>query len=309
MPTPRTPQKMVAMVSRPCVPFYISLCFYLFCIQDSWAGVDICQTPIAYSYLSMEISSHNKSAFERNLGETEQENFNLDLIIRSEDNSLLFGVGYRYSFFNIDMLDPQTNGYLHTFFLPLHRISQNDVRSFRFSIAPALSTSSNVMKRPGEYTADAFQLLAALVWDRRLSDRVGLQYGICSDHRFGNYRMYPLITIHWQLHPGWTVDLGYPSSQLRYQFSAGSTFALQITPDGNEWYVLDKDLAQHSQFVYESYALKWSFDWQLAAKLTLTTSVGRQLHNRYEMTLRDGSRVRLAGKSVTRFAAKLRWRF
>ena len=73
--------------------------------------------------------------------------------------------------------------------------------------------------------------------------------------------------------------------------------------------LLDKELAQHSQFVYESYALEWSFDWQLATKLTLTTSVGRQLHNRYEMTLRDGSRVRLAGKSVTRYAAKLRWCF
>lgn len=64
----------------------------------------------------MEISSHNKSAFEKNLGDTEQENFNLDLIIRSKDNRLLFGVGHRYSFFNISMLDPQTNGHLHTFF-------------------------------------------------------------------------------------------------------------------------------------------------------------------------------------------------
>ena len=297
------------MISRQFFSHCMSLFLYLFCIQDSLARVDICRTPIAYSYLSMEISSHNKSAFERNLGETEQENFNLDLIIRSEDNSLLFGVGYRYSFFNIDMFDPQTNGYLHTFFLPLHRISQNDVRSFRFSIAPALSASSNVMKNPGRYTVDAFQLLAALVWDWRLSDRVSLQYGLCGDHRFGNYRIYPLIGVHWQLHPVWTIELGYPTSQLRYQFSAGSTSSLQITPDGNEWYVLDKNLAQHSQFVYQSYALEWSFDWQLGAKLTLTTSVGRQLHNRYEMTLRDGSRVRLAGESATRFTAKLRWRF
>ncbi|MCH7508857.1 MAG: hypothetical protein IIB68_03330 [Proteobacteria bacterium] len=297
------------MISRQFFSHCMSLFLYLFCIQDSLARVDICRTPIAYSYLSMEISSHNKSAFERNLGETEQENFNLDLIIRSEDNSLLFGVGYRYSFFNIDMFDPQTNGYLHTFFLPLHRISQNDVRSFRFSIAPALSASSNVMKNPGRYTVDAFQLLAALVWDWRLSDRVSLQYGLCGDHRFGNYRIYPLIGVHWQLHPVWTIELGYPTSQLRYQFSAGSTSSLQITPDGNEWYVLDKNLAQHSQFVYQSYALEWSFDWQLGAKLTLTTSVGRQLHNHYEMTLRDGSRVRLAGESATRFAARLRWRF
>ena len=297
------------MISRQFFSHCMSLFLYLFCIQDSLARVDICRTPIAYSYLSMEISSHNKSAFERNLGETEQENFNLDLIIRSEDNSLLFGVGYRYSFFNIDMFDPQTNGYLHTFFLPLHRISKNDVRSFRFSIAPALSASSNVMKNPGRYPVDAFQLLAALVWDWRLSDRVSLQYGLCGDHRFGNYRIYPLIGVHWQLHPVWTIELGYPTSQLRYQFSAGSTSSLQITPNGNEWYVLDKNLAQHSQFVYQSYALEWSFDWQLGAKLTLTTSVGRQLHNHYEMTLRDGSRVRLAGESATRFAARLSWRF
>ena len=297
------------MISRQFPFLCMSLCLYLFCIQGSLAGVDICRTPIAYSHLTTKIISHNESAIERNLGDTEQENYNLDLMINSADHSLLFGFGHHYSIIDISTLDPQTNGHLHTFFLPLHWISHNDVRSFRFSVAPALSASSNVMKNPGQYTADAFQLLAALVWDRRLSDRVSLLYGLCGDHRFGNYRIYPLIGVHWQFNPLWTFELGYPTSQLRYQFSAGSTSSLQITPDGNEWYILDKDLSQHSQFVYQSYALEWSFDWQLGAKLTLTTSVGRQLHNRYEMTLRDGSRVRLAGESATRFAARLRWHF
>ncbi|MCH8117486.1 MAG: hypothetical protein IIA78_05125 [Proteobacteria bacterium] len=284
------------------------MCLSLFCFSNSLAGVDICRQPTVYSQLSIAYYKHEKSSFESGIGETKQENVNFDLLFKLNDN-WAFGAGHRYTILNVEPLELQTNGHLHTFFLPLHRQSQSDRKSFRFSIAPALSASSNVMRNPGEYQVDALQLLAALVWSRQLSDRMSLRYGVCGDHRFGRYEIYPLISVAWQPHADWTVELGFPASQLTYRVSASLTSSLRIAPDGNEWYVRDKSLQKRSRLVYEARMLEWAFNWQAHEHIVMTASVGRQFHNRYEMTLLDDSRVRLSSDAVTRIGAALAWRF
>jgi hypothetical protein len=284
------------------------VCLGLTSLSNALANVDICQDPATYSRLSIDIVRHSDSTFDNGAGTIGQKNNNFDLMFKTDDDKWLVGAGHRYSIFDIDPLQPETNGHLHTFFLPLHKLTGNDDRSFRASIAPALSASSNVFDNR-KVTSDAVQLLAALVWGRRLSDRMSLRYGICGDHRFGDYQIYPLISVQWQLHPDWNVQLGFPASQLTYQISKRLRSMIRITPDGNEWYVLDKSLASQTQFVYESYALEWTFDWELRESLMITASVGRQIHNRFEMTLLDQSRVRLSSDSVNRLGAALEWRF
>ena len=292
-------------VLRSCLT---GMCLSLFCFSNSLAGVDICRQPTVYSQLSIAYYKHEKSSFESGIGETKQENVNFDLLFKLNDN-WAFGAGHRYTILNVEPLELQTNGHLHTFFLPLHRQSQSDRKSFRFSIAPALSASSNVMRNPGEYQVDALQLLAALVWSRQLSDRMSLRYGVCGDHRFGRYEIYPLISVAWQPHADWTVELGFPASQLTYRVSASLTSSLRIAPDGNEWYVRDKSLQKRSRLVSEARMLEWAFNWQAHEHIVMTASVGRQFHNRYEMTLLDDSRVRLSSDAVTRIGAALAWRF
>jgi hypothetical protein len=147
------------------------------------------------------------------------------------------------------------------------------------------------------------------VWGRRVSDRTSLRYGLCGDHRFGDYQVYPVISVQWQAHPDWTIQLGFPSSWLSYQISKRSSSMIRIKPDGNEWHVMDRDLVNRSQFVYESFAFEWTFDWQLRESIAITASVGRQFDNRIEMTLLDQSRVRVSGDAVTRLGAALEWRF
>jgi len=284
------------------------ICIYLFSVSDSFAIVDICQEPTAEPHLSIAIYQHGKSSFERNLGATRQEGYDFDLQFGSK-NKWTFGVGHHYRYLNVDRPELQTNGHLHTFFLPVHRLSETDRKSFRISIAPALSASSNVMKDPGEYAGDALQLLAALVWSRQISDQVGIHYGLCGDHRFGSYQVYPLVSVDWQPHPDWKIELGFPTSQLSYQVSKRFSSLLRISPDGNEWYVRDKSLEKQSQLVYEAYELKWAFDWQAQENVTLTASVGMQFHNRYEMTLLNDSRVHLSSESVARAGVAMAWRF
>jgi len=284
------------------------VCLCLSWVSNSLASVDICQEPIADPHLSIAYYQDEVSSIERGLGEIKQENYDFDLQFKS-NNKWAFGAGHRYTILNVDRLELQTNGHLHTFFLPVHRLSQADRKSFRFSIAPTLSASSNVMEDPDEYVADALQLLMALVWSRQISDQVGMRYGICGDHRFGSYQIYPLISVDWQPHPDWMIELGFPASQLSYRVSKSLASLLRIAPDGNEWYVRDKSLEKQSQLIYEAYALEWAFSWQAHEHFTLTVSVGIQFHNRYEMTLLDDSRHRLSSESVTRIGAGLAWHF
>jgi len=284
----------------------ICLCFT--CVTNSLAAVDICQEPAADSHLSFAYYQHEKSSIGRGPGETRQENHNIDLQIRSNDK-WAFGAGHQYTILNADQLDLQTNGHLHTFFLPMHRMSQAGRKAFRFSIAPALSASSNVMKDPDQYDADALQLLAALVWSREVSDQVGVRYGICGDHRFGRYRIYPLISVDLQPHPDWMIELGFPVSRLGYQISKSLASLLRAGPDGNEWHVSDRSLERKSQLVYEAFIFEWALIWQAHEHFVLTASVGSQFHNRFEMTLLNDSRERFSGETVTRIGAAITWNF
>jgi len=296
---------MNAHLVRTCLSC-VSLC--LPCISNSSTNVDICQEPTAESHLSIAYHKNETASLERNLGETNGENYSTDLLFKPNNNWILGG-GHRSVILNVDRLELQTNGYLHTFFLPAHWLGQSDKKSFRFSIAPALSASSNVVTDSNEYTADALQLLAAFVWDRQISDHLRLRYGICGDHRFGEYQVYPVISVHWRPNPDWIIEFGFPTSQLSYQITERLTTLLRFAPNGNEWYVKDKSLEKHSQLVYEAYALEWAFNWRAHKHFMLTASVGSEFHRRYEMTLLDENRVRLSNDPAARVGVALVWFF
>ena len=103
----------------------VCLCLCSSCVSNSLASVDVCQEPEADPHLSIAYYKHGESSIERNLGESRQENVDIDLQLKS-NNKWTFGAGYRYTILNVDRLELQTNGHLHTFFLPVHRLSQAD---------------------------------------------------------------------------------------------------------------------------------------------------------------------------------------
>ena len=294
-----------SQLARSCL---VGLSLFLCCFSNSLASVDVCEQPTAYSHLSVAHYNCEKSLLERGLGDIKQKNNDFDLFFRLNSNWTT-GAGHRYTILDVDPLELQTNGHLHTFFLPLHRESQSDHKSLRFSIAPALSASSNVMKDPREYDADAFQLVAALVWSREISDRVTVRYGVCGDHRFGNFEIYPSVSVDFQPDSDWTITLGFPMSQLSYQASTSLSSSLQITPNGHEWYVKDKSMEKQSSVVYEAWLLEWTISWLAHERFMVKAGVGRQFENRYEMTLLNEDRVRVHADSVIRLGVALTWRF
>ncbi len=278
------------------------------CVANGSTSVDICPEPVAGSHLAIAYYDQENSSFERGRGATDRVNYSTDFLF-AVNKKWNLGFGHRSTILNVDDQELQTNGYLHTFFLSAHRLRQTDTKSFRFSIAPALSASSNVTSDPKEVTADALQLLVAFVWDKQISDRLGLRYGICGDHRLGEYQVYPVLSVNWQPHPDWLIELGFPTSTLSFEVTESLSSSLRIAPNGNEWYVKDKSLDKHSQLVYEAYALEWAVNWRAHEHFMLTASISRDYGSQYEMTLRNENRVRLSNDPVARVGVALAWFF
>lgn len=273
------------------------------------ASPNVCDQPEERSELAIAAANQDGTALEPPPGMTTQRYRDFSVLVRPALQGLAFGAGHRYVIFNFDGIEPQTNGHLHTSFFPLHWVNGDDRGSFRISVAPTLSASSNVMGHPQTYRGETLQVLAALAWRKRLSESTTLRYGLCADHRFGDYRVYPSIGAEWQLHRDWLLDLGLPVTRLQWRFSSRWNTAISLAPDGNEWHVMDRDLAGRSQFVFEAYAVDWQVAWQVSPHLEVSAGAGTQFESRHEMTLSGGERVRRRSDPALRLDAGLRWRF
>ena len=272
------------------------------------ADTGICQPPDPSSRLSFAYYEQDRTNIDGRADQVRRSDRQSELHFEMSDAWSL-GIEHRYVVLNVAPTELQTNGHLHTLSFPLHWQSGADDKSFRFSIAPALSASSNVMKDPGEYSADTIQLLAAALWSRELSDRTDLRYGVCADHRFGQYAAYPSISLDWRPREDLQVTLGFPVTRATYRISPRVDTSLRIAPDGNEWHVKTRDLARQSQLVYEALQVGWALNWQARERLTLTVDVAWLMRSRYDVVLADDSRVELAPDDAARVGAGVEWRF
>ncbi|HEX7082068.1 MAG TPA: hypothetical protein VF329_13750, partial [Gammaproteobacteria bacterium] len=156
----------------------------LACPTAAWPSPTVCEAPEPYAFASLAFVNHERAALEADNGYTDQETRDFALGFADRAGGFAWGIAHRYQIFDFSGIEPQTNGHLHTTWLPLHwRLG--DSRQWRVSVAPALSTSSNVYRKPGEWDGKSFTLLAAAVATTQLSRRSSVRYGLCGDHRFG----------------------------------------------------------------------------------------------------------------------------
>ena len=274
----------------------------------AWPNADVCDQPGEHSRVSAAYYRQDVSPLDANAGDFGREDQQASLQLRLNDTWSL-GLAHRYVILDVEPLELQTNGHLHILSFPVHWQSGPDGNGFRFSIAPTLSASSNVMKDPGEFSSDTIQLLAAMVWSRDLSNGTTLRYGVCADHRFGEYAIYPSITLAWRPRPHWLIELGLPVTRLSYRLTPELTTTLQIAPDGNEWHVKSRDLQKQSQLVYDTLQARWALDWQASERIGLSVEIARLFRSRYDVVLVDDTRIELGLDTATRIGAAVDWRF
>jgi hypothetical protein len=296
------PSPKVRKIRARAIPavFALGICVSSLC------GASVCEEPGTVSYISAGLVTHHTSALERELGRTEQENQDLQVLANGPGNFAI-GFSHRYTKFDFEGIDPQTNAHLHTSAFPLHW--QRDNGSLRVSIAPTLSASSNVLGHPQKYRSDTLQLALAAMWQQRFSETLSGSYGLCGDDRLGDYRLYPAAGIEWQPHPDWKLNLGFPASRITYRIGNDLSTELNLAPDGSEWHVMDRSFSEESLFIYESWAVEWRVAFEAGPHLVIAAGLGRQFRNRFEMTLRSGERIAIESDSVNRTGAEVQWRF
>lgn len=272
------------------------------------ASASVCGSPAESSEVSAGFVRQEEATLEPPPGTTREEHRIFDVFLKPASGLWSFGFGHRYAILNFDDVTPQTNAHLHTAYFPMHRIREGDHTSFRASVAPALSASSNIIGHPQEYRSETLQFLFAVAWHRQFAGWT-LRYGICGDHRFGEYRVYPSIGTVWQPHPDWTLDVGFPDTLLTYRFNRRLSSDIGISPAGNDWHVADRSMSEESRLVYEGYVIDWQLQWDAMPALSISAGLGATMDSRYELTLMDGERIRVSADPVLGINAGLRWKF
>lgn len=272
------------------------------------ASVNVCEQPSDGSHVSLGYYQHDEAFVSEGIGRTEQLVHEFDAQLRLSDRWAA-GMGYRYVVLGLDPDALQTNGHLHTMFFPVHWQSRAGGNALRVSLAPAKSASSNIIKNLDQYTSDAFQLLGAVVWRRELSELSVLRYGLCTDSRFGGYKIYPTLGVDWQPSPKLSVELGFPKTRVTYALSDAFSSSLQVAPAGNEWHVRSADFARSSDVEFRATLVEWAISWELRERFSLTASIGRLFDSRFEATLPGDRRVRASAEDATRLGAKIAWRW
>lgn len=224
----------------------------------------------------------------------------------------LGGVGHEYLSLQFDELpppEPQSNGHLHTLYLPVHWVNPEQQRQTRLSVAPAIGISSNILKNPDKLHEDSLQLWLALEYKQRVTSTLQWLLGLCADHRFGHYQGYPVAGLEWQPGERWSLRLAYPDTSLSYRATPRLSLTLAAGPDGNQWQILDSDLDNRSRVVREAWLIEGQISWQLSRSVTLSISVGKAIEPQLQLSLERGAEVELDLDDSSYTALGLRWHF
>ena len=203
-------------------------------------------------------------------------------------------------------LEPLTNGHLHRLSLPLD-LSALLPADWDLRLQPALAVSSNFLKEPDRIGLEAFQFNAALMKTFALGGGASWQFGLCADHRFGEYRLYPALAWRWRAE-NWRLRLGWPDSEVRVRLGRDFSTALAVSPSGERWRV-HHETRGDSWFSHEAWQARWSLEWRPRDALGLELSAARLSASRYDFSLSGGEVFEGRSSSPLQLGVSLIWNY
>lgn len=218
------------------------------------------------------------------------------------------GIAHRYTDLNVNGLPVQGNGHLHTVWLPVRHQRETGSSYLTFALAPAVSATSNAMRRPGHWNRYDLQLLAAVVWSRELGSESALHAGLCRDYRSGSAAIYPLLRYDGRVNH-WQYRVGFPENSVTRMLSDQLDVGIGIAPAGNQWRAHARDLQASSPLEHSAWFAAAQLNWRPLERATVSVSAGREFDSRWRFTLTNGTRVELRSEATVRAGIQVRWRF
>jgi len=283
----------------------ISIALFLFLIisRPLFAANHYCDNNIDRSYIGLGHGRLDKAKLDTGTGavvKTTSNEVNFSWPVASEsEHSTALGFDMLYTIMNFDFVTPMTNGHLHTWRLPVTGSYKKNGSEIFYKVTPAISVSSNVLRHPELIDGKALQLNTGLLYKKDIQREYSWVIGFMSDHRFGDYHLYPVAGICWQPTQDWLLQLTLPDFSIRKTFSSGINLVFYVAPEGNQWHVFSKDRQRDSDLTYNAIVTGITAQWSITPTVKLSLEFEKQSRREFSIVLDDNSLIEPQADSST----------
>lgn len=263
----------------------------IFISQPALSAIQYCDSSTGQDHVELVYGNLEKSNLDTNTGAevaitTNEVNFGWHL---SNDPTHRMAADFDmlYTIMDFEAITPMTNGHLHTWDLSLNGIYKSNDSEVVYRITPALSVSSNVLKHPDLINGDSFQLKTALLYKTGFNQKYEWIIGFMSDHRFGDYLLYPVTGVCWQPADDWLLQLALPDFSIRKTIYHGINLLFYAAPEGNQWNVYSKDRQLNSDLTYNAITTGISVQWEVMPNFELSIDYENQTRREFSIVLDD----------------------
>jgi hypothetical protein len=212
---------------------------------------------------------------------------------RAGVGSLDVGLDYQYTRYVYDGIDGR-NRDLHRFQFPLRYQNAVDGWSIDASIAPGISTSSNVLKEFFDEVSGNDLFASARLEGRREWASRNWVLGLAYDRTFGRPLLYPIVGIELAPSAVFDVRLAFPDSGFRYRRSDRQSLSGRLFPAGHQWHVMTDDFSSEFDYRVEGFRAQLGWSVRLWGAVTLDISGGYEFGRKHYLTDDLGVRIESA---------------
>jgi hypothetical protein len=218
---------------------------------------------------------------------------------------LRLGLDYAYTRFAFEGLTTRPRD-LHHLHLPVSWRDRDD--RWLLVATPVVATSSNVFKDlPNRGGSDDVDLHLRLQVDRWRTAGTGWRLALVRDNAFGKPQVYPEAAFLWR-RPAAAIELGLPSSRVRWQARRDLAIGAAVFPAGASWHVVS-DERGGAEFDYRARAWRAALtaDWRPWRGLMASAHAGMAFRRHYRFEDDTGATIDRDAGSARYWQLMLQW--
>ena len=204
--------------------------------------------------------------------------------------TLDLGFDYQYTRYVYEGIDGR-NRDLHRFQFPFSYRRTLNEWTIDGSLAPGISTSSNVLKEFFDRISSDDLFATIRLQGRRESASRNWLIGLAYDRAFGRPLVYPILGLETSPNDRLDVRLAFPDPGFRYRWPDGQSLSGRLFPAGHQWHVMTDDF--DAEFDYRVEGIRAQLGWsiRLWKELTLDVSGGYEFARKHYLTDDLGVRI------------------
>jgi len=210
--------------------------------------------------------------------------------LKTGNGTLDFGLDYQYTRYVYDGIDGR-NRDLHRFQFPIRYQGKANGWKIDGSVAPGLSTSSNVLKEFFDRISSDDLFATARLEGRRDWRSRNWIVGLAYDRTFGRPLVYPIAGVEMSPSDALDLRLAFPDPGFRYRWSDRQTLSGRLFPAGHQWHVMTDDFSAEFDYRVEGLRAQLGWSMRLWKQVTLDISGGYEFARKHYLTDDLGVRI------------------